>query len=395
MHFRRYLLVLPALAALVLLAAIAPADPTTAPVEGVVLLRTGRVIAGKIRRDGQRYLVAVTSGEVSLRPEQVEQICATLADGYQYKRRGLLPGNTNSHLDLAAWCIANGLWTEGQRELDQARRLEPRHPKIELLERRLATDRQAALSPEPASPTDAVVKPVATAEEVLDVPLLISKQAMESFTTVVQPILQNHCSAASCHGPTTTSNFRLVRLPYGRLANQRITQQNLRAVLPLVDREDPSKSALLMTPIRPHGTARIAVFRSGDTAKYQQLVAWVQQVADGKTNVAEKRSAAQPPLLQTDVRADQGPTAPGSSAQHSPGSPPLLPAAFRNAEDKEESERVEQVDSADLPSFSGLPTSPGEGTAKQRRPSLNGFVPRDAFDPEIFNRRYFPGHERR
>src|SRR5262249_12741231 len=136
----------------------------------------------------------------------------------------------------------------------------------------------------------------------------VSKAAMELFTNSVQPILQNHCSAAGCHGPSATSSFRLVRLTYGQPTNQRTTRQNLLAVLRLVDRDQPAKSPLLMTPIRPHGTAKDAIFKGRDTARYRQLVNWVNQVTVPSV-VADKSERDQPPLLQAESHPDGSPRA--------------------------------------------------------------------------------------
>src|SRR5438874_10376451 len=151
MFQRLYLLALPATLALVVLAAMAPAEPAPVSSEGVLLLRSGRVLAGKVRRDGDRYFVTLPTGEIRIRADEVERVCPTLADGYEYKRAAMLPGSVGPHLDLAVWCITNGLWSEAERELDEARRLEPRHPKIPLLERRLASDRQDAATSKLAS----------------------------------------------------------------------------------------------------------------------------------------------------------------------------------------------------------------------------------------------------
>ncbi len=59
-------------AAPALIAAMALAEPAPArPAEGVLLMRSGRVLAGKIRRDGERYLVTLPAGEIRIRAEDV------------------------------------------------------------------------------------------------------------------------------------------------------------------------------------------------------------------------------------------------------------------------------------------------------------------------------------
>jgi len=377
MVYRRALSVLAASAALFILAALVLAEPApTQPSEGVLLLRSGRVLMGKIRREGERYFVTLPLGEIRLRADEVEHACGSVAEGYQYKR-SVLPGNAGAHLELAGWCIANGLWDEAQHELDAARRLEPRHPRIPLLERRLSSDRQQTTIPKPAAigAPQAVPprSPPEFTEEAAELPT-ISKDAMEMFTSVVQPILQNHCATAGCHGPSSSSSFRLARPPYGRPANQRISQQNLREVLRCVDKAEPANSSLLMTPIKPHGSAKDAVFKGRDMARYRQLVAWVHHVANKKP--AEPSESDHPPLLQPDSAAQQ----PKENALPKPPAK-TKPAAAAS----EEPTDAESTAKPWLPLPGGLPDS--------RQLPLD-FTPRDPFDPEIFNRRHFPGRGR-
>jgi hypothetical protein len=211
----------------------------------------------------------------------------------------------------------------------------------------------------------------------------VSKEALEVFTSTVQPILHNHCSAAACHGPSAPSSFRLARLPYGRLTNQRTTQQNLRAVLRLVDREHPSASPLLTMPLKPHGKAKDAVFKARDAARYRHLVAWVNQVAAPTSGVADGTALEkQPPLLQAKEPEMERP------------SPAALPSG----------QEATQPNGLRAPAFGSGQQSLGKPlpTPQQPLPQAfspsgvvpGGFVPRDAFDPEIFNRRHFPGRSR-
>ncbi len=274
-----------------------------------------------------------------------------------------MPGNAGPHLDLAAWCIAQGLWAEAGHELNEARRLEPRHPKIPLLERRLAIDQRTAAQPAGIPSADAEPDDTQREDESEAAPE-VPKAVLDTFTASVQPILQNHCSAAACHGPTAKSSFRLVRQPYG-LPNPRTTQQNLRAVLRLVDREHPSQSPLLMTPIQPHGKIKEAVFKARDTAKYRQLVAWVNQVSGGggggSSEVAGKtKPDQQPPLLQTAKDAE-----PPISSQRPPET--IKPAGFRTPADGDDRSAPQQS----LPQRS-RPADSCRGTLSTRRFSTAG-----------------------
>lgn len=357
-------------ASLVLLAALAGAEPSASvsPQQGVLLLRNGNVLQGRVTRDGECYFVAVPHGEIRRKVDDVRWVGRSLSECYHYQRSALVVGNVNQHLELADWCITNGLFDEAQCELAEAARLDPRHPKLPLRDRQLKTARQRP-SPRPAetgtaattTPKDAV-QPAEDLEALLrDLP----PGAVETFTASIQPLLQNHCSTAGCHGPTSTSAFRLQRLPRKALDGRRLTQRNLHAVLQTIDREKPGNSPLLQSPIKPHGTAKEAVFKTRDASQYRQLVAWVHQVA----NCQPPRTAAgddeQPPLLQPD-----------SAASHAKRPGAKDPAPRQPA----------QVGAS---TAGGPPTGAAPTGAAPR-----GFTPRDPFDPELFNRRYFPDRAR-
>lgn len=367
------------LPALLLMAMVASAQTTPPPADGVLLLRSGRVLAGKISRAGDRYLVTLPLGEIRVRADEVEMVGATLGHLYAAKRAIMGPASAEAHLDLATWCLTQKLWTEAQRELETAAQLEPRHPRLALLERRLAGDQQAAT----ARPTTTPDTPSAAAKslpaiddsagELVDLP----KEAVETFTATVQPILNNHCSTTGCHSPTSTTSFRLARLPYGR-PNFRVTQQNLRTVLKLVDRENPSQSLLLTSTIKPHGHSHEAVFKARDTAKYRQLVAWVQQVS-GPSNATAGRGANGGAGSTSDARKETPPLLQPDQAELTPPSEPTKSSEPVHNPTIAPKRRL----SVGPPGLLPLPA----GEAKE----LSGrFEPRDALDPAIFNRRHFP-----
>ena len=115
------------------------AEPAkTAPEETVLLLYNGNVLSGKISRQGEHYLVAFSTGEIKIRASQVELVCRDLEDGYQQKRAALLGSDAQGHLDLALWCLRQGLLDHAAGELSEARRLEPNHSRVSVLAQHLA-----------------------------------------------------------------------------------------------------------------------------------------------------------------------------------------------------------------------------------------------------------------
>jgi hypothetical protein len=232
---------------------------------------------------------------------------------------------------------------------------------IGVLERRL---KMAMEPPSPRPPPAKPICPAPSAEELDRLVRGMPPGSVKTFTETIQPLLMNRCAASACHGPRSESGFRLVRIPSGRPPGRRLTQRNLHAVLPWVDREDPAASRLLTTPIRPHGTAKTAVFTNHQIAQYKRMVDWVYRVARVPT---PELPATVAPKEQPPVRA--------------------MPAESRERDlpPQDVSAPSDQQSGAD----SGQQKPPVLGPSVQRGAPLPVFVPVDPFDPEIFNRRFF------
>jgi hypothetical protein len=362
-------------AVLLMLAAWLFAEPplSIAPQEGVLLLRNGRVISGRVALDGQRYYVAVPGGELRIRAEDVQFFCKDLEEGYRKRRAALDPYNVNDRLDLAQWCLTHGLLGPAARELADAMAVEPRHPRIALLERRLQALREpapqapsAAAQPAPpaAAPREAPPAQSRPGEDLDRLTRDLPKGVVENFTATIQPMLQNRCGNAACHGTTTVSSFRLERVPIHRIASQRLTQRNLQAVLQTVDRQSPDDSPLLRKALEAHGGAKAPPFAERDAVQLRQLAAWLGQL--GSARLSEQTlpsvSGQQPPLLQpmpgVETAAGAGPDSAGSARVH----PQRAADQPRPA--------------ADQPRRVILPAAQAPAS--------------DPFDPQAFNQRYFP-----
>jgi hypothetical protein len=247
---------------------------------------------------------------------------------------------------------------------------------------------------------------------------------METFTNTIQPLLLNNCSKSGCHLARSDGGFKLERM-HPRFASRTTTQRNLEQVLTLINRDDPPASSLLQTPIHPHATVKVPIFTDRHQGQYRQLVQWVYAVAGSYTPAAPPSlSERTAPLLQNMPGAtgslnqaaaleaelpDVGPTsAPGEAGSPSPELPqdPAasdMPEVGESAFDATASERAytpEQLRAMGLDA-NGQPLEGGPGVPRRgafrgqnqhvqrgAKP-LEGFTPRDEFDPEIFNRRYF------
>lgn len=407
----------------------AAGPPAVAPREGVVLLANGEIIRGTIIPAGDRYDVHLESGEISLRKADIAVVCQTVEECYRHLRAQIDSGRVQDHLQLAEWCIRNRLFAEAQSELADARKADPTHPKIRLVESRLELAQSPVKAETSVEQPSGVVRAVATA------PLEVAARnlppgTMETFTNTIQPLLVNNCSKSGCHAGRSEGGFKLERL-HPRFSSRSITQRNLEQVLALVNRDDPPQSPILQTPIHPHASVKVPIFTDRQQGQYRQLVQWVYAVAGSHTpseapSLAERTS----PLLQN---------VPGASGSV-PGASDIMPAAAeleaelpdvttqpeavvlpeQNANDppaelpagearqevefapmaSEKAYTPEQLQALGLdPTGEPIHATAGalrRGTMRRENENVQrgakapaGFTPRDEFDPEIFNRRYF------
>lgn len=351
MHRQRYALIL----LLVLpLPSAAVAQTSLRPEAGVVLLRNGNVIDGLITRAGDFYIVTLgTTGEIRLNASEVEAVCGSLDEAYEFKQRHLLGTGIKPHLDLAEWCLRQNLPGRCAQQLVAAMKIDPDHEQLKHLERRLELA-QAARPPvekPPAAP------PTISADRLDETLRTLPTGSIEKFAAIVQPILLNRCGANQCHGPAAKSEFRLMRPPEGQIATRRITQRNLASALAQLKLSDPESSPLLTLPQGRHGSALTAVFDKHSQNQLAELISWAKLTAP-------------PPMAA--VPATIGPVnatlsqPAGTAARVDVPVPPAQSAA---------------------PPRVGVMRPPLDAPASRSADSP-AYTPRDRFDPEIFNRRF-------
>jgi len=264
------------------------ADPT--PQAGVLLLRNGEVLEGKIARVGDFYYVAVPNGQVRIRAADVEAACRTLQEGYRFKRHNIRLPSAQEHLNLGQWCIRHGLVKEAEVELGEAQRLQPDHPLVPLLRRRIEIAKQSGLF-RPLSATEGASK--GDAYELDQWVRSLPPTVVEQFTQSVQPILLNSCTASGCHGPAEKNRFSLLKPPTGQLATRRLTQRNLASAFQWINPKEPLRSPLLTMPLGPHGSAKAPIFGHPHSEAYQRLVRWVLLAAE---STSARETVAKHPL---------------------------------------------------------------------------------------------------
>ena len=321
---------------------------------GLLVLRNGRLLCGGITRVGDKYVVTVgEKGELRVPVRDVEMHCSDLDEVYLRKRSAFEQTDVTARLELADWCLRHSLLSRAADELLAAMAIERDHPGIPPLERRL---NMAVTRPPPTLQSKGQKSPSVSLDELERTMGELPDDVVRAFTAHVQPLLLNRCASNACHGSGSDSAFRIVRPSWGKTLTRRFTQRNLYAALLQVNRQSPEKSPLLTAPSGPHGTVGSAMFGQRDRQQFEVLAEWVERV----------------------VRDDQSPP-----ATIAPGPSNLLqtsyekPVAFPEVED----------DSASNTRISGRETPRASDTKTSDR-LPGGFVPRDPFDPELFNRRF-------
>ncbi|MFN0054702.1 MAG: hypothetical protein ACKV0T_21225 [Planctomycetales bacterium] len=349
------------------------APPAAEP--GVLLLRTGATIEGRILKSGANYEVYLAHGGRMFVPgEQVRQQGGNLKEIYRKLRESVQKDETSSgHVTLARWCVTNHLLSDARTELNDALSLDAGNSEARNLLHKL--DDLANPSAKGESKSSRSSKPVVVSHSAQsdDQESLggLSREMAQQFTRKIQPILVNNCAAAGCHGANSESDFRLQRVLPGSLTSRVATERNLASVLQQIDPKTPRKSPLLTTPTGNHGRHGKAPF-SGPRGADQlaDLKAWVQRVA--KSEVV--RSKREPTPARGGGRIEQ---VSGTADRNSARKPKIRTVS--EAEPQEPEQTVNHLLPTNDP-FGELETQPSQPTRSPPRR-------RDPFDPTDFNQR--------
>jgi hypothetical protein len=407
-------------------------EPQGTTGEQLLLLRNGQALEGRIIQSGDFYRVVFADGEIRIKAADVELLCKDFEEGYQRKRASVSTGSLRDHLDLAQWCQQHKLYDHAAAELADAAAIAPENPMVGFLQRR----QRIALEPMPDPPKAETSGDNSLSNEELDRMIRgLPHKALEKFTQSVQPLLMNNCTLSGCHGPQSESGLRLQRIALNQPIGRRLTQRNIHAVLRYVDRDNPLASRILTVPTAPHGTAKTAVFSERQAMQYKRLVDWVLQL--GPAGMPESPAAipnSRPIMAETLLDAASPTTTPHILSQDARKARPL-PSVSPGGTGVSPVGVPTPGASTNLRSASGLPNNAPaaaagiSGSARSSKPATipkheaaqatfqyplpkpdepessadsapkapkikrgvapPEFTPKDPFDPEIFNRRYF------
>ncbi len=393
------------------------------PPQSLLVLKTGRVLSGQISESPGGYVVdnpSGNSGSMRVPFSLVRFEAKSLRDAYLKLRRYMPEITATNRIDLARWCIMNGLKDEARLELRDALRLEPQRSEARTLLRRLDHTSSPSSSLMLTLPKSESTSPTFDRTEAKSLAGL-SRPLAEQFVARVQPLLVNKCSNAGCHNQTSEQEFRLKRIRAGR-GHRLYSRQNLAAVLKRVDTERPHQSKLLVALHDGHArTGSDLLEGRAGVAQAETIRQWVVSVIAEQTGkdprfaiTPNPRSLQQPAELDNSVEAR--PIAPSkilaaSSSQASKPSTSPTATGFGHSFDRSTGsgrERSTQGNSA-AASPSDAPTQGNSQQFASREPSstpplqqrrIFPFMPAlpessigvpesdDPFDPAEFNRLY-------
>lgn len=258
-----------------------PATPKPAD-ERLLVLYNGKVVKGKIHQSATGYVVVVPTGKMVLPFEQVLLEADDLQDAYDQQRGALPENNAAAHIELARWCLTNGLHDQARAELRETLLIEPTSTVAKNMLQRI-TDLQLTTSDLPRIGVrdgrysllgDA--KPLPTVDPLGGLP----REVAAEFVSKVQPLLVNRCAMAGCHSPGSGNGLELQRVRLGKSSPKSYSQRNLAAVLERLDLQQPANSTLL-TKLRGENSLDGVVVTHGGLSReqLQLLQTWIKSVA--------------------------------------------------------------------------------------------------------------------
>ncbi|HUG93517.1 MAG TPA: hypothetical protein VML55_21940 [Planctomycetaceae bacterium] len=251
--------------------------------QGLVVLKTGRTIGGRISQAAGGFVVDQPHGTIVVPSELVEFTARDERDAVRLYHDRTPNPTAGFHVELAQWCLGHQMVAEAREELRSALRLEPHRADARNMLRRI-DEALAPPAPEPAR-TSARGLIERAGFELPEATSLagLSPDAARMFTERVQPILMNKCGNASCHGPSAENEFRLTRVRLTGGAHRVHAERNLAVTLNYVDRGQPDRSRLLVVPQGNHGRAGRTIF-SGPFGgeQLETLREWVRQIASAQ-----------------------------------------------------------------------------------------------------------------
>ena len=408
-----------------------PADDSAplATRPGVLVFRSGRVVEGQIAETETHYVVVRPVGRVEVAKDEIVMVAKDLDTVYRQKASHINDRDPDEHMKLAQWCLLVNLRERAILELERTSDLSGDPKRVRGLLEALRRSAAVVDKPKPAIAETVEPRGRSAAPERQPAEKDVTPAAISAFTLQIQPMLTRSCSTTGCHDTTHAGPLALGR---SSVPNPRSTQNNLRAVLAVIDANDPDQSPLVALAARPHPRdGRSETSNVLKDAAFATLVDWTRNVAGKRAASANEQqlndatspgalppSGSNPatdppakpnvvksnqPLILTPSRARAGMTYMPPSAKPSTATanatPPTTPAPPAVEQKKPTTQPPIEPNVSGPPraatrdAGTSTPREPADAiaqTAAPRKPVTDDYQPVDPFDPEIFNRQFAP-----
>lgn len=346
-------------------------EPTDEPIidrERLVLFKSGRMETGRVSRNAGGYLIEKQNGRIQVPEDEVKFVVDNLHDAYRKQRDSIVEPTPATHVALAKWCITYQLYDDAREELKRCLNSDPENVDARRLLQRLTDTIRAGL-PKAAEPP-------------------ISRKTLEGFSAPkpaslgglspelaiqfkrVENILVNKCGNASCHGVTSSNDFKIISSRVGGRSREN-TQRNLAEVMKQIDLDDVGQSRLLEALRGSHGGGRPIFTGQAASEQIKTIRNWVRQVADEKQ--IEKEEFENRPSVTRKGRSKSRDAVASAKPDDDEPEVKTKPTSKFDPE-------VEQVQAKSESAF-GEPRKIESFDAVELANE-----PEDAFDPEVFNK---------
>ena len=278
----------------------AASRPRAADGERYLLLTNGKLLQGVISRDDSTYTLTQKIGVIQLPKKQVERSFDSVPEAYQYLLNRLPEDDPGERLRLARWCLNQHMTAEAKSQLEKVLELSPGHGPAKAMLVKISQS-EASRASRGAAKVDADVQQtsgegviedragaldsavlrgaaarmrISSMPVIFDLPQTLAIRRADEFRLNVHPVLQASC--AKCHNADYPGAFQLVPATNPRHFSADALRANLDATLRLIDPDNPAKSELLSSTLRPHGVDRNKhpIFTGSNNRAYQILAAW-------------------------------------------------------------------------------------------------------------------------
>jgi hypothetical protein len=286
-----------------------PAPGSTRPIstalspqrERFLLLTDGQIISGVVTEEESLYVLTKRVGVLRFPKKRVEGAFDSILDAYEFKLAQLPERDSDERFKLARWCLNVKLTAQAKEQLTKVLELNSRNRQAQLM--LLSIDQQAVriaqrqrdpevrqtgaesmIEERPAALGSAFIQGaqremgISSLPVIFDLPRPLAVKRAQEFDRRVHPLLQALC--AKCHNGDYDGPFQLVPIKTRADRTPEAYRANLDVTLQFIDKENPSKSELLSSTLRPHGYGpnKRPIFPGSNDQAYQVLATWVNNL---------------------------------------------------------------------------------------------------------------------